>query len=532
MFHYFVSYASDDREPFVINLIDRLKESGLNIWFDQDAINLGDSIIGAIQAGLKQSQAALIILSAAYIEKRWTKEELNSILQNEELASKTIPIFHNISQAEVAKHLPLIADRLGMSSALPMRDIIVRLHNRAAMEPLVPPLSEAKFDTIEQIFKLTIEWLHSPKFFNSEHISGRTIFHVEDNERFADLIKRFLEHEFSANVVIFPDSRSAHLAAEISSVDLMILDQMLPGENGIKTAWRFRRNGAQIPYIFLTAYVFDGHNTPERYYDFAHAAYLCKPCDLSEMARRIGDIVSPRGVYAALRNYGVHGVAAYRVLADCRERIIEIQKKTVPLLREGAPLHNMFTHKLSHEVRHLISDIVEGISTKESLQSRQAIIYSVMRLMLKASAFMGSVSTLIKNYASDVHFGRANATFKTSLTLVDKTPLASEMKSFIGIALLELIDNALQSTPGPISVSIRSRRLLSEKYLIMSVENDGPMIDNESVERIFEPGFTTKKGSTGLGLSHIRSVAAAFKCSVVLSQHNPVVFILKVPIPD
>jgi signal transduction histidine kinase len=68
--------------------------------------------------------------------------------------------------------------------------------------------------------------------------------------------------------------------------------------------------------------------------------------------------------------------------------------------------------------------------------------------------------------------------------------------------LLEVLDNLLRNAfdaiPEGGRVLVRAQRLKEAVHLV--VEDDGPGIAPEHLERVFEPFYTTKVGGTGLGL--------------------------------
>ena len=42
--------------------------------------------------------------------------------------------------------------------------------------------------------------------------------------------------------------------------------------------------------------------------------------------------------------------------------------------------------------------------------------------------------------------------------------------------------------------------------VLITIEDSGPGVESENIERIFEPFYTTKSGGTGMGLSICRSI--------------------------
>jgi len=82
---------------------------------------------------------------------------------------------------------------------------------------------------------------------------GKTkILVVDDDARLRDLLNRYLnEQGFAVRVVSDATEMNRQLARE--RYDLMILDLMLPGEDGLSICRRLRGGGENMPIIMLTA---------------------------------------------------------------------------------------------------------------------------------------------------------------------------------------------------------------------------------------------------------------------------------------
>lgn len=80
-----------------------------------------------------------------------------------------------------------------------------------------------------------------------------------------------------------------------------------------------------------------------------------------------------------------------------------------------------------------------------------------------------------------------------------------------------LINNAVQAVgereDGHVRVSLRNS--LTDGYYDILVEDDGPGVSEENVDKLFTPNFTTKSGGTGLGLAISRSVVE--RCGATIS---------------
>lgn len=73
----FISHSSKDKE-FVRDLAWKLKNLSLDVWYDEWAISIGDSIIDKIFEGLEDSDILIIVLSKNSVSSSWVKEELAS----------------------------------------------------------------------------------------------------------------------------------------------------------------------------------------------------------------------------------------------------------------------------------------------------------------------------------------------------------------------------------------------------------------------------------------------------------------------
>src|SRR5690242_15067462 len=75
---------------------------------------------------------------------------------------------------------------------------------------------------------------------------------VDDDARLRDLLNRYLnEQGYTVRVVSDAVEMNRHLGRE--RYDLMILDLMLPGEDGLSICRRLRGSGELMPIIMLTA---------------------------------------------------------------------------------------------------------------------------------------------------------------------------------------------------------------------------------------------------------------------------------------
>ncbi len=107
---------------------------------------------------------------------------------------------------------------------------------------------------------------------------------VEDEKNIAQILRRGLEEEGHA-VSLAADGRSALELAESSAFDLLLLDVMLPGMDGLEVARRLRGNRQDTPILMLTAR--DAVPDIVKGLDAGADDYLTKPFSFAVLLARI-----------------------------------------------------------------------------------------------------------------------------------------------------------------------------------------------------------------------------------------------------
>ncbi len=114
---------------------------------------------------------------------------------------------------------------------------------------------------------------------------------VEDERAMADLLKRALQEE-GHQVVLAGTGREGYEIARASQFDVIVLDVMLPGMDGVSVARRLREGRNQTPVLMLTA-----RDTPSDIVvglDSGADDYLTKPFSIGVLLARLR-AVSRRG---------------------------------------------------------------------------------------------------------------------------------------------------------------------------------------------------------------------------------------------
>lgn len=118
-YDFFICHASEDKESFVRELATLLRTSGAEVWYDEFALKVGDSLRREIDRGLANSKFGVVILSESFFRKEWPQRELDGLVT---LATqgqgRILPIWHKVSKDEVASYSPTLADRVALNTSL------------------------------------------------------------------------------------------------------------------------------------------------------------------------------------------------------------------------------------------------------------------------------------------------------------------------------------------------------------------------------------------------------------------------------
>lgn len=111
----FICHASEDKETFVRPLAVALRSLGVSVWYDEFSLQLGDSISRSIDKGIANSKHGLVVVSVAFLSKRWPEHELQGLVHRE-ISEDTVivPVWLGVEDRDVAEFSPSLADKLAI----------------------------------------------------------------------------------------------------------------------------------------------------------------------------------------------------------------------------------------------------------------------------------------------------------------------------------------------------------------------------------------------------------------------------------
>lgn len=119
---------------------------------------------------------------------------------------------------------------------------------------------------------------------------------IEDDQKLAAITKKGLEEEHYAVDVFHEGEKGAYWAA-VNDYDLIILDIMLPGKDGIEICNEIRQKKILTPILMLTAKT--SIKDKVKGLDTGADDYLTKPFDFEELLARVRSLLRRNQTYKA-----------------------------------------------------------------------------------------------------------------------------------------------------------------------------------------------------------------------------------------
>ena len=114
----FISHASEDKDSIVRPLAQALVAFGLDVWYDEFTLRIGDSLRQKIDQGLASSRVGLVVLSRNFIKKGWTNYELDGIVtRNVSGEQILLPIWHEITKQELMDYSPSLVNKVARNTS-------------------------------------------------------------------------------------------------------------------------------------------------------------------------------------------------------------------------------------------------------------------------------------------------------------------------------------------------------------------------------------------------------------------------------
>lgn len=197
---------------------------------------------------------------------------------------------------------------------------------------------------------------------------------VDDDVEMRNLLQRyFSENNFQVRTV--PDGQSLDKAMAREPADLLVLDLMMPHEDGLSICRRLRAANENVPIIMLTA----KGDPIDKIIGLEMGAddYLAKPFTPRELLARINAILRRKPNIIA-NNLDDEKISFGDFILDCGQRVLINNGENIELSsREFALLKTLINHKGRPLSRSQIIDFALG---RDAEVTDRAIDVQILRL--------------------------------------------------------------------------------------------------------------------------------------------------------
>jgi hypothetical protein len=126
----FISHNSSDK-TFARRLSADLAEHGVKVWIDEAELQLGDSLIQKIQAGIQEMDYLGVVLSPSSVASPWVQRELEIALTDEIQGQrvKVLPLLYELCEMPSFLQGKLYADFTSTSKYTDSLKLVLRRLN-------------------------------------------------------------------------------------------------------------------------------------------------------------------------------------------------------------------------------------------------------------------------------------------------------------------------------------------------------------------------------------------------------------------
>ncbi|WP_066061900.1 response regulator transcription factor [Neobacillus soli] len=194
---------------------------------------------------------------------------------------------------------------------------------------------------------------------------------AEDDVRLGKLVTHLLQKEFH-RVDWVKNGRDAYDNARIYTYDVIILDWMLPRENGLSVCKRLRDKGVQSGILFVTAK--DANEDIISGLDSGADDYIVKPFEFKELLARIRAVSrrkeKPLEEVITIGNFTLH-LNTHELIG--KDSLIDLTKKEYQFLEILMRNHNQVI------TREMLFEKLWGFDTEVSENALDALVKLVRK---------------------------------------------------------------------------------------------------------------------------------------------------------
>lgn len=349
---------------------------------------------------------------------------------------------------------------------------------------------------------------------------------IDDNKEVSSLYKKILEdNNYSVDI-----SNSWEESKKIiGNYNIILMDIVLPGLDGVSSLYELKKEYPDISVLIITGYP-DSKNIS---FSIKYGAddYLIKPIEINDLLESIK--------------------RSHEKIKKKKEEEKIRKEKEKQYEQERLAILGQITAIVAHELRNPLGTIRNAINTM--INENNCINEDFEKSSKRAIRNIHRCDKIIEEllmYTQRNNFnfekrdiGKFVNNFLDELELPKNIKLERDIQLGIEVyfdyvriesAIMNIIQNAIDAisinkSTGDIKISIWDH----DKYIFISISNNGSNIPHDISNKIFDPLFTTKSFGVGLGLPNADKIMKEHDGGIMLNNgKNFVDFIMYFPIKE
>lgn len=200
----------------------------------------------------------------------------------------------------------------------------------------------------------------------------------------------------------------------------------------------------------------------------------------------------------------------------------EIRNPLTPIQLSAERLRHKYLSTMAPEDAEVLDrsthTIVQQVQAMKEMVQAFSEYARAPNLQLQAMALPGLISEVLDLYANEEQKVRIDFHAENAFSLVEVDP------GRIRQLLHNLIRNAIESLSdrddGKVDMRLESTEIDGAVWLMLSIEDNGPGIPEDMLDKLFEPYATTKSKGSGLGLAVVKRIVEEHS-GVLYAENRP-----------
>ena len=387
--------------------------------------------------------------------------------------------------------------------------------------------------------------------------TASTILVIDDEESILNLVAIILGKHGHTVIKAGSALQGLELIATLSP-QLVILDYMMPGMDGLETLTKIR-TGFPDTYVIM----FTGKGSEEIAVELMKAGasdYILKPFNNQNLLDRVENVLRIRDVEIRNRDLTLEREQLLYEIKAWNEALEQrIQKESEALKKAHAEVVQSqklatlgyLAAGMAHEIRNPLNSIAlfvqlikEGVEEVEKVEYVEKILKEVDRVDATLRKLMDTARRprfeLVEVSIEDI-IRRTLDSFTPQMTAQAVALKFSKLRGLprfkadpveIEQIFTNLLLNAIDEMPegGKLAIELDC----DDRDIFIMVSDSGKGIPAENLPNIFDPFFSTKNVGTGMGLSIVLRIVKNYggKIEVVATGESGTTFLICLPLPQ